>query len=69
VIGLVVILSVIVLGLSGALLREFRVGSDQSRAELSQVRRDANQERRRLHDLTREAFVAMSEEAERRRQP
>jgi hypothetical protein len=45
----------------------FRLGGDHWLSELARVRAEAAQAARRLHDLTREAFVAMAEHAERRR--
>ena len=45
----------------------FRVGRSRGFGEIFHVRMQAAQARRRMHDLTREAFEAMAEEAERRR--
>ncbi len=45
----------------------FRLGGDHWAEELTRVRLTAAQAERRVHDLTRQAFVAMAEEAERRR--
>lgn len=45
----------------------FRLGGDHWQSELSRVRMEAAQAERRLHDLTRQAFVTMAAEAERQR--
>lgn len=44
----------------------FRLGGHSWIAETQRVRREAAVAERDLHDLTRQAFVAMAEEAERR---
>lgn len=63
---LVVALIVAVLALGGALfLLGFRLGGDHWQSELVRVRFEAAQAERRMHDLTRQAFVAMAEEASR----
>jgi hypothetical protein len=46
----------------------FRLGGASWLGEVSQVRAEAAQAERQLHDLTRQAFVAMAEEVERRRE-
>jgi hypothetical protein len=43
----------------------FRIGRKHWLCELARVRMDARQAELRLHDLTREAFVAMAELVER----
>lgn len=45
----------------------FRLGGQSWVAEAQRVRAEAAAAERQLHDLTRSAFVAMAEEAERRR--
>lgn len=45
----------------------FRLGGTSWLSELTRVRAEAAQAERQLHDLTRQAFVAMAEEVERRR--
>lgn len=46
----------------------FRLGGQSWISEAHRVRAQAAAAERELHDLTRSAFVAMAEEAERRRQ-
>lgn len=50
-----------------AYLLGFRLGGQSWVAEAQRVRAEAAAAERQLHDLTRSAFVAMAEEAERRR--
>ncbi len=45
----------------------FRLGGQSWISEAQRVRAEAAAAERQLHDLTRSAFVAMAEEAERRR--
>ena len=52
---LVVLLAFFVLG--------FRAGGQHYRSELQRTRFEAAQAERALHDLTRQAFIAMSEHA------
>ncbi len=42
----------------------FRIGRSKGFGEILHIRMEAAQARRRMHDLTREAFVAMTEAAE-----
>jgi hypothetical protein len=42
----------------------FRLGGDHWQSELQQVRIEAIQAERQLHDLTRHAFIAMAEQVE-----
>jgi hypothetical protein len=64
-IGLVVVLIVALLALSSAVfLLGFRLGGGHWKDRLSQVRMEGAQAERQLHDLTRQAFVAMAEEAQ-----
>ncbi len=42
----------------------FRLGRSKGFDEIFHIRMEAAQARRRMHDLTREAFVAMTEVAE-----
>lgn len=57
--GVLLVLALFLLG--------FRLGVHQATLELLRVRTEATQARRQIGDLTRQAFVAMAEEAERRR--
>lgn len=50
-----------------AYLLGFRLGGQQVSDELLRVRLEGIEARRRMHQLTRDAFVAMAEHAERRR--
>jgi hypothetical protein len=45
------------------------LGDSQARQELVRVQLQAAEARRNMHDLTRQAFVVMAEEVERRRFP
>ena len=45
----------------------FRLGGQSGISELQPVRAEAAEAERQLHDVTRSAFVAMAEAAERRR--
>lgn len=63
VIGLLTVL------VSAVFLLGFRLGGESWLAELQRTRAEAAEAERRLHDLTRQAFVSMSEAAERRRRP
>lgn len=60
--GLLFIVAVTAMFLLG-----FRLGGEHWSEELTRVRLEAAQAERRLHDLTRSAFVAMTEAAEARR--
>jgi hypothetical protein len=62
---LLVVTTALVLALS--YLLGFRLGSHSWISEAHRVRAEAAVAERQLHDLTRQAFVAMAEEAERRR--
>lgn len=66
---LVVLLILVLLGLTltALFLLGFRLGGDAQVAELERVQAEARVAERRLHDLTKAAFVAMAEEADRRR--
>jgi hypothetical protein len=67
VIGLIVILLVTLLALVCAVyLLGFRLGGDHWKDELTRVRMESVHAEREMHDLTRQAFVAMAEEADRR---
>lgn len=50
-----------------AFLLGFRLGGDHWQAELARVRAEAARAERRLHDLTREAFLQMAATIERQR--
>jgi hypothetical protein len=68
VIGLLIALLVVTaLLVSVIYVLGFRLGGDHWQSELARVRMDAAHAERRLHDLTRQAFVAMAEEVEQRR--
>jgi hypothetical protein len=63
-----VLLLVLLVGLvASAYLLGFRLGGDHWRDEVLRVRSESVEAQRQIHDLTRQAFVAMAEEAERRR--
>jgi hypothetical protein len=49
---------------SVAFLLGFRVGGDHWQSELTRVRVEAVEAERRLHDLSRQAFIAMAEKVE-----
>jgi Tfp pilus assembly protein PilX len=61
----VVVMALLVLGL--VFLLGFRLGGEHWQDRLSEVRLDAARAERQLHDLTRDAFVSMSEAAQRSR--
>lgn len=62
---LVVLFGLSVAALVGVVfLLGFRLGGESWLAELTRVKAEAAAAERRLHDLTREAFVAMAEEAD-----
>ena len=63
--SLLVVLSLLAAAL---FLFGFRLGEDHSQSELRQVRLEAAQAERQLHDLTRQAFVAMARRVEQHRQ-
>ncbi len=50
--------------LAGVSAVSFRVGRSRGFGEVFHIRMEAAQARRRMHDLTRQAFTAMSEAAE-----
>ncbi len=52
-----------------AVLLGFRLAAPERDHELLRVRTQAAEAARRMHDLTREAFVAMTEHVEQRRHP
>jgi hypothetical protein len=65
---MLLVLPILLLGLVGTLfLLGFRLGGDRDHAEVVRVRLEAAQAARRMHDLTRDAFVSMAEHVERRR--
>jgi hypothetical protein len=47
----------------------FWIGRSRDFGEIFHIRMEVAQARRRMHDLTRDAFVAMSEAAERPKNP
>jgi flagellar basal body-associated protein FliL len=69
VVWLIIAYVLVLLGLMGAtFLLGFRLGGEHWHNELLKVRVQATQAERQLHDLTRAAFVAMTEHVEERRQ-
>jgi hypothetical protein len=46
----------------------FKLGNERGQSRIARVHLDAARAERQLHDLTREAFVAMAEASQRRRQ-
>jgi hypothetical protein len=46
----------------------FRLGGRYGESRIIQIRRESTEASRQMHDLTREAFVAMAEHALRRKQ-
>ena len=68
-IALTIAFVVVVLALGATLfLLGFRLGGGRWRAEVHRVRLEAIQAERQLHNLTRQAFVAMAEDAQERRE-
>lgn len=66
-IGLLVLITLLTTMLSASFyLLGFRLGGEHAQEELLRVRLEAAAAERQLHELTRNAFVAMSEEAKRR---
>jgi uncharacterized protein (UPF0333 family) len=62
-----IVLGLVVLALSGvAYLLGFRIGSERWRSEVTRIKSQSADAARRMHDLTRDAFVAMTEHADRR---
>lgn len=59
-VGLAVLTSVV-------FLLGFNLGGEQWQEELIRVRMEASQAERKLHDLTRQAFVSMAEAVEQSR--
>jgi hypothetical protein len=58
------LLAVLLLLASFAFFLGFRLGGDHWQSELQQVRIEAIQAERQIHDLTRHAFIAMAEQVE-----
>jgi uncharacterized membrane protein YciS (DUF1049 family) len=57
---------ILIAGLAAALfLLGFRLGGESTQGELARIRVEAAQAERRLRELTRQVFVAMSEHLER----
>jgi hypothetical protein len=59
-----VIIGVALSTLATVSVMSYRVGRSKGFGEIFHIRMEAAQARRRMHDLTREAFVAMTEVAE-----
>lgn len=68
-IALVLVLFLVLLGclLAALFLLGFRLGGGQAESQVARVRREAARAERHIHDLTRQAFVSMTEAAERQR--
>jgi hypothetical protein len=64
-----VIVVLAVTALVTASVASFRIGRTRGVGEIFHIRIEAAQARRRMHDLIREAFIAMVETAEQRRHP
>jgi hypothetical protein len=64
---LLLTLATLLVLVTAVFLLGFRIGSSAWRAELDQVRTDSILAAREMHDLTRQAFVAMATAAERRK--
>lgn len=67
--GIILLISfgLLVLLVVAVYLVGFKLGSDVSQEErILQIRHDAHEAERRLSDLTRQAFVAMTEHVEQR---
>ena len=60
---------VVVLAIAGWFLLGFRLGGTHWQSRLLQTQMEVATARRQLHDLTREAFVAMADHANRARNP
>lgn len=66
-IGPLVLIALLTIMLSTSFyLLGFRLGGEHAQKELLRVRLEAAAAERRLHELTRQAFTAMAEEAQRR---
>lgn len=63
----VAFMGVIVLLAVAAYLLGFRIGGQHWRTRLDEVRAESAEASRQMHDLTREAFVAMTDYALQRR--
>jgi flagellar basal body-associated protein FliL len=65
---LIIVLVLVLLALlASVFLLGFRLGGEQWQSELARGRLEAAQAERRLHNLTRQAFVSMAEAVEQRR--
>jgi hypothetical protein len=64
---LIIILLALAVLVGVVFLLGFRLGGESTQSELAEVRLQAMQAERRLHDLTRSAFVSMAEAVEQRR--
>jgi hypothetical protein len=63
---LAIVILIILLGLTAAVfLLGFRLGGEHWQSEVTKIRMEAARAERQLHDLTRQAFVAMTQHAER----
>ncbi len=68
-IALLLLALVLLIMLNAALfLLGFRIGGEHWQEQILQVRHEGAQASRQMHELTRQAFVAMAEEADRQRE-
>jgi hypothetical protein len=63
---LIVFLVLVFLAASLSYLLGFRLGGESTRSEITRIKLEAAQSERQLHDLTRQAFVAMAKHVEQR---
>lgn len=64
---LLLILILLTTLMAALFLLGFRIGGEHWQQEVLQVRHEGVQASREMHELTRRAFVAMAEEADRQR--
>ncbi len=63
----VIFLLLLILVVALTFLLGFRVGGDRWSSELARVQTEAMDAQRQMHDLTREAFIAMAEHVDHER--
>ncbi|HVF74605.1 MAG TPA: hypothetical protein VM938_06110 [Acidimicrobiales bacterium] len=61
---MVLVVLLVLMVVMAMFLLGFRLGGDHWQSELLRVRLEAARAERQLHDLTRQTFVAMAEQAE-----